>query len=194
MNVIEGILSSGSGAELEEARESVENAKRFDPDGGYIYPVTLQPEDWFESLDSNMGFIDLLQTSDVYSMEYSSLQSKRRALLRKISLFEKNNKGGDLEKLIAELNGLETDMVTAENALNACYAENTTMVLNGVIDLIGDTTSDTLSLETLFNQLNVKKLVDPNKLKELKKHMLTPQKPLHLMSISLPKLQKNREN
>lgn len=168
MKFIEGILCNGSDAELEEARESVENAKRFEPDGGYIYPVTMHPDDWFESLDSNMGFIDLLQTSDVYSMEYSSLQSKRRALLRKISLFEKNNKGGDLEKLIAELNGLENDMVSAENALNACFAENASIVLNGVIDLTGDETSDLLSLETLFNQLNIKKLVVPDKLKEFK--------------------------
>ena len=165
MNVIEDILSSGNGTELEEARKSVENAKRFDPNGDYISPVTIQPNDWFECLDSNMGFIDMLQTSDVYSMEYSSLQSKRRALLHKISLFEKNNKGGDLEKLITELNGLENDMVTAENSLNACFAENTSIVLNGVIDLIGDETSDLLSLETLFNQLNVKKLVNPVMLK-----------------------------
>lgn len=43
MKIIEGILDSGSGAEVEEAWEQVENARKFDPDGGYVYPVTLFP-------------------------------------------------------------------------------------------------------------------------------------------------------
>ena len=43
MKIIDGILDSGSGAEVEEAREQVENARKFDSDGGYVYPVTLFP-------------------------------------------------------------------------------------------------------------------------------------------------------
>ena len=175
MKILEGILSSGSGAELEEAREQVENAKKFDPDGGYVYPVTLQPTDWFESLNSNMGFIDLLQSSDAYAMQYSTLQSKRRAITRKISMFELRNKNETLQNALKSLKDAEAAMAANEKNLTATYANGANIVLNGIIDLLPTTgenidtdpnqKSNNLLLNIFANQLNLKGLLSSEGLK-----------------------------
>ena len=174
MKILEGILSSGSGAELEEAREQVENAKKFDPDGGYVYPVTLQPADWFESLNSSMGFIDLLQSSDAYAMQYSTLQSKRRAITRKISMFEMRNKSESLQGALKALKDAETAMAANEKNLTATYAKGANIVINGIVDLLpttGENVNTTanqeankLLLTTFANQLNLKGLLSPESL------------------------------
>lgn len=174
MKILEGILSSGSGAELEEAREQVENAKKFDPDGGYVYPVTLQPADWFESLNSSMGFIDLLQSSDAYAMQYSTLQSKRRAITRKISMFEMRNKSESLQSALKALKDAETAMAESEKDLTATYAKGANIVINGIVDLLpttGENVNTTanqeankLLLDTFANQLDLKGLLSPESL------------------------------
>ena len=158
MKIIEGILSSGSGAELEEAREMVENARKFDPDGGYVYPVTLQPADWFESLESNMGFIDLLETSDAYALKYSNLQKKRRAITRKIGMFETSNKNKELAETIEALKNAEKEMAEAENDLNSMYADGAALVVNGIIDILPDT-DPTNILQAFAERLDFKKLL-----------------------------------
>lgn len=174
MKILEGILSSGSGAELEEAREQVENAKKFDPDGGYVYPVTLQPADWFESLNSSMGFIDLLQSSDAYAMQYSTLQSKRRAITQKISMFEMRNKSESLQGALKALKDAETAMAANEKNLTATYAKGANIVINGIVDLLpttGENVNTTanqeankLLLTAFANQLNLKGLLSPESL------------------------------
>ena len=54
MQIIEGVLNSSVGSELYEAKTSVLNAKKYNPDGGATYPVTLTPSDWPKLLDSNL--------------------------------------------------------------------------------------------------------------------------------------------
>lgn len=43
MKILEGILDSGSGAELQEARQTLNNTQKLTPEGGYIYPVKFNP-------------------------------------------------------------------------------------------------------------------------------------------------------
>lgn len=171
MKIIEGVLDSGSGAELEEAREQVNNAKKFDPDGGYVYPVELQPEDWFESLDSSMGYVDLLQSSDAYVQQYSALHRKRKALLRKIAVFEQNNKNKELAEAVEDLKKAQQEMEEAEKSLSECYADNANLTLGGVLDLIPEPEGDEQAAQTNTNKLNtmgtaliVKKLLKPDTL------------------------------
>lgn len=163
-------------AELEEAREQVENAKKFDPDGGYVYPVTLQPADWFENLNSNMGFIDLLQSSDAYAMQYSTLQSKRRAITRKISMFEMRNKSESLQNALKALKDAERAMTESEKALTATYAKGANIVINGIVDLLPTTgenvnttanqAANKLLLNIFANQLNLKGLLSTESLSQ----------------------------
>ena len=85
MKIIEGILDSGSGAELEEAREIVNNARKSNPDGGYTYPVTLYPVNWFELLDHSFSGIDLLATPAALAEQLSTLETQRLNLIIQIN-------------------------------------------------------------------------------------------------------------
>ncbi|MFI3214255.1 MAG: hypothetical protein R3Y24_13080 [Eubacteriales bacterium] len=84
MKIIEGILASGSGAELEEARRMLENIRKLTPDGGYVYPVSFSPTNWFELLDTSFTAVDLLKTPDVLAMSLKMLSTERIELSNKI--------------------------------------------------------------------------------------------------------------
>ena len=86
MKIIEGILDSGSGAELEEARETLQNVRKSNPNGGYIYHVTLSPENWFELLDNSFTGIDLLDSPEVLSQKMYLLSNQRLTLVAQANL------------------------------------------------------------------------------------------------------------
>lgn len=85
MKILEGILDSGSGAELQQARETLNNIGKLSPDGGYVYPVKLNPTGWFELLDTSFTPIDLLKDPEVLAMQLQSLSSGRNALNARIN-------------------------------------------------------------------------------------------------------------
>ncbi|MBQ6160713.1 MAG: hypothetical protein IJK24_07195 [Oscillospiraceae bacterium] len=91
MKIIEGILDSGSGAELQEARATMRNLRKLTPDGGYIYPVKFNPTNWFELLDTSekykAGFkegIDLLDSPTVLFEKMSNLLKRKRSVSAKL--------------------------------------------------------------------------------------------------------------
>ncbi len=61
MKILEEIFDSGSGAELQQARQTLTNTQKLTPDGGYVYPVKFNPTNWFELLDKSFTPIDLLK-------------------------------------------------------------------------------------------------------------------------------------
>ncbi|UZM97491.1 hypothetical protein OL548_20275 [Lysinibacillus sp. MHQ-1] len=44
MDIINGILDSGVGREIAEARSAVANVGKMNPEGAHVYPVQLYPE------------------------------------------------------------------------------------------------------------------------------------------------------
>lgn len=84
MHVIQGILSSGSGEELYEARTLLMNAKKITPDGGSAYPVSLQPANWFEYLDNSFSPVDLLESKEAISMSLKQKVHERNTILAAI--------------------------------------------------------------------------------------------------------------
>lgn len=104
MQIIEGVLNSSVGSELYEAKTSVLNAKRYNPDGGATYPVTLTPSDWPKLLDSNFDAIDLLDTPDALMQKYRTLSERRLSLANQIARFERKDKSGELQNAINDLN------------------------------------------------------------------------------------------
>lgn len=77
MKIIEGILDSGSGAELQEARQTMNNTKKINPDGGYIYPVKFNPTNWFEYLDTSFTPVDLVNSPTAIFDELKISYTKR---------------------------------------------------------------------------------------------------------------------
>ncbi|MCI8408948.1 MAG: hypothetical protein HFJ09_06710 [Lachnospiraceae bacterium] len=85
MEIITGILDSGVGREITEARNALTNVEEMNPNGGYIYPVTLYPENWFTLLDNSFTPIDLLESPAALSQQLSVLVMQRSNLTTNIN-------------------------------------------------------------------------------------------------------------
>lgn len=84
MEILEGVLDTGSGAELQQARQTLLNTQKLAPDGGYVYPVKLNPTNWFELLSTSFTPYDLLKNPEVLAMELQSLSSRRMKISERI--------------------------------------------------------------------------------------------------------------
>lgn len=85
MKIVEGILDSGSGAELQEARQTLNNTRKINPDGGYIYPVKFNPTNWFEYLDTSFTPVDLLSTPTAILDELKILYNRKDYICSRIT-------------------------------------------------------------------------------------------------------------
>ena len=136
MKIIEGILDSGSGAELEEARAVLQNVRKSNPNGGYIYPVTFSPENWFELLDNSFTGIDLLESPEVLSEQMYLLSSQRINLVAQANSIagaipddkEINAKKVAVEEAKSALNTAESDLVGK-------YGQGVSAVLHAALDI-----------------------------------------------------------
>lgn len=77
MEIINGILDSGVGRELTEARNVLDNVEELNPDGGSVFPVTLYPQDWFDLLDTSFTPVDLLESPAALSQQLHTLEMQR---------------------------------------------------------------------------------------------------------------------
>lgn len=84
MKILEGVLDSGSGAELQEARQLLNNLRKFNPDGGYTYPVKFYPSDWFKYLDTSFTPVDLLHDPIKIADKLEVLYARQSSLISKI--------------------------------------------------------------------------------------------------------------
>lgn len=112
MDILDGILDSGSGAELEQARETLQNTQKLTPDGGYVYPVKFNPTHWFELLDTSFTPVDLLKTPDVLAEQLKGLSSRRITINARIN---------ELSALIPEksaITALQDKVKEAQKALD----------------------------------------------------------------------------
>lgn len=69
---------------LEDAKQSMEQAKKFLTDGSVIYPVRLHPKNWKDNLKSGFSNIDLLGSSEMYMADYIKMMEKRERLIRSV--------------------------------------------------------------------------------------------------------------
>lgn len=84
MNIINGVLESSSGEEIEEARMVLRNAEKSDPGGGKIYPVELLPSNWAEYLETSYSEFDLLESPAAITMRIRALEKDRAAVTNSI--------------------------------------------------------------------------------------------------------------
>lgn len=137
MKILEGILDSGSGAELQQARETLNNTGKLTPDGGYIYPVKMNPTGWFELLGTSFTPIDLLKDPDVLSMELQNLSSRRIALNARIeeisSLIPQDS---EVEKCREAVQTAKSQVDTARNTLVETYGSGVVKAFSAVMDIL----------------------------------------------------------
>lgn len=80
--LILSVLDSGNGGALQNLRNRLSNAAMPSQTAGYVYPVTMLPADWSQSLDSDHKFYDLL--SSPYHLQ-TQLDNKRRMLANEMA-------------------------------------------------------------------------------------------------------------
>lgn len=138
MKILEGILDSGSGAELQEARQLLLDIRKRTPDGGYVYPVKLYPTNWFELLNTSFTPSDLLKDPDALAEKMRMLSTRRLELNEQIESTAK------LIPSTEELDGLKKDIEKAKQALYdnekgliSKYTEGAKSVINMILDLSG---------------------------------------------------------
>ncbi|WP_052356236.1 hypothetical protein [Bacteroides timonensis] len=136
MDILAGILDSGSGAELEQARETLQNTQKLTPDGGFVYPVKFNPTNWFELLGTSFTPIDLLKTPEALSMLLTGLSSRRIALDARINeivaLIPEDSTVSSLKKEVDDAKG---KLDEAETNLITKYGEGIKTVITTALDV-----------------------------------------------------------
>jgi hypothetical protein len=143
MEIITGILESGSGRELAEARATLENVGELNPNGGYTYPVTLYPENWFNLLDTSFTSIDLLESPAALSQRLHVLEMQKSNITANINNFL------NVIPDVQEVTDLKKDYETCEDAYKTAFNdylstnESATMdMFKTVIDIIASNSSN----------------------------------------------------
>lgn len=85
MKVLEGILDSGSGAELQEARQNIYNYRKITPNGGYTYPVEFEPKNWFEMIGNSFTSAELIDSPEKLVEKIQRLSLRREFLISGVS-------------------------------------------------------------------------------------------------------------
>lgn len=136
MKILEGILDSGSGAELQEARQTLTNVQKLNPDGGYVYPVKFNPTNWFEHLNTSFTPLDLLKTPDSLAMQLQSLSSRRMKISARIadisSMIPDSSSLSELQNAVSTAKG-NIDNKTKD--LIGKYGDGISTILNTVLDI-----------------------------------------------------------
>lgn len=136
MKIIEGVLESGSGAELEEAREMLNNVRKSNPNGGYIYPITLSPENWFELLDNSFTGVDLLASPEALSEKMYLLSNQKFNLTSQInSLSSALPKDDELQKKIDAVKTAKDAVDQSEKDVIDKYGQGAKSVLNAALSI-----------------------------------------------------------
>lgn len=136
MKIIEGILDSGSGAELEEARETLQNIRKSNPNGGYIYPVSLTPKNWFELLDNSFTGIDLLDSPEALSEQMYLLSSQRMNLVAQAnSITEAIPDDAEIDAKKNAVATAQADLNKTESVLVSNYGQGASAVLHAALDI-----------------------------------------------------------
>lgn len=131
MKILEGILDSGSGAELQEARQTLENTRKITPEGGYVYPVKFNPTNWFELLNTSFTAVDLLKTPDVLGMQLQMLVSRRMKLSSRIdSIAELIPDKSTIEDAKKAVSDAQATLNTAQSSLITAYGEGIKTLLD----------------------------------------------------------------
>lgn len=136
MEILDGILDSGSGAELEQARQVLENTQKQTPDGGVIYPVKFNPTNWFELLDCSFVPSDLLESPAALSMRMSNLTSRRITLSARIDELSALIPEEEVIKNLREtVDTARKNLDTAQKDLIENYGEGFKTVITAAFDI-----------------------------------------------------------
>ncbi len=115
-----GFLNISSSSEaLEKNKQNMRSCIRKSLDASmFVYPVQLQPNDWFKSLKSNFSPKDLLNSGEKFRQDLFQKQKRLRKVNEKIAEFDLINISDDeFKKLEETVKENQNKLATAENNL-----------------------------------------------------------------------------
>lgn len=143
MEIITGILESGTGRELSEARTALDNVGEMNPDGGYTYPVTFYPEDWFTLLDTSFTPVDLLESPAALTQKLQMLEMQKSNITTNINQFLQVIPDDNVVKdLNQKYNDCESVFQTAFGDYVQKNSSATMDMFKTVVDIIASNTTD----------------------------------------------------
>lgn len=141
MNAILGALAAGPGGAMQEAAQQVMDLRVPSPDGGFVYPVELTPDNWFLDLASDQDPVDLLQDPAFIAL---TLSARRQALSASVSqiqsLVAQMPSSGDLAAAAGAFTAAQTAYATAQSSLQTAYTANTITAANMAMRYEADST------------------------------------------------------
>lgn len=124
--------------------------RKSNPNGGYIYPVTFTPENWFELLDNSFTGIDLLDSPEAPSQKMCLLSNQRLTLVAQAnSIIEAIPDDDEIKAKKDAVDKAREELDTAENTLVAGYGEGAVNVLHAALDIAGALGKGGVSTEIL---------------------------------------------
>ena len=136
MNIINAILNCGVGGEIEQARSKLSMVEELSPDGGYVYPVNLQPSNWFKLLKSSFTGVDLLESPAALSQKLRTLQLQRKNILGQITKLTANIPSdedmAEVKQKLAEANKNYKDKV---EACTEASIKGSVNIVNAIVDM-----------------------------------------------------------
>lgn len=157
MDIINGILDSGVGREIAEARSLLANAQTRHPDGGYVYPVSLNPPNWFDLLDTTFTPIDLLEGQPALAKKLLNLQIQRSNIFSRIqTIINQIPTSEEIEKLKQAKAASDAAYDAAYTKLDKTYTEITKEILKMIVDIaVKEENVPNIEADTV-NRLNIK--------------------------------------
>jgi hypothetical protein len=136
MDAILGALAAGPGGEIQQASNTVKDIQLASPNGGFFYPVSLTPADWFLDLASDLNPANLLKDPEFIA---ATITTKRQALLASISqvqaMLNEMPTKGDIKAAAESLQNAQSAYVQAQNNLLNTYADNTVAAVNIYLEM-----------------------------------------------------------
>lgn len=170
MDVINAILNCGVGSEVQQARSNLSMVEELSPDGGYVYPVSLQPGNWFALLKSSFTGVDLLESPVALSQKLHTLQMQRRNILGQVSnLISTIPSDAEFDQIRKNYDDADA---AYKNSVTDCVNKNlnaTVTVVNSIVDMCMKDKEDQVELpedNTIERTLNKDKSEDKSISKE----------------------------
>lgn len=136
MDILNGVLDCGSGAELEQAREILDNVQKQTPNGGMIYPVNFNPTNWFELLSTSFNAVDLLESPAALSMRMSNLSNQRMNLSMQIDAISSLIPNDDtISGLKKEVEKCQEDLKDKQSSLIGTYGNGFKSLITTALDV-----------------------------------------------------------
>lgn len=156
MKTLEGILDSGCGAELQEARQTLLNERKLTPGGGSVYPVRFSPPDWFKLIGTSYTPADLLRSPEEISEELEVFSVRRMELYSFVLNTAALIKKAEIVTLYNSANKIKDALDEGKSTFVTNYGTAINRVIYSAIDLKTVLATRTKMQKSVLKRLSLK--------------------------------------